>query len=293
MFQFQLGGAGTVDQNAGAFSRSNLSQIFYGTTVGAEWQFKNNLFLGVNTGFCQFSESNGTRNPLSNLGAKVEYRFDPKLSMQLAYDPATRESRVFGWPESRRLSFAATEFQLLIFARVALLIRRAIVIANPASRQGKRLAEQARKTLASRSIDCDVVFTERPGHAAELAVQHAPNYDALFALGGDGTVMEVAGAVSGERSARRRAGRRHGKPARARARHSVVDSARDSRAARRRRAQNRPGSVRFGAAVRDRRRCGNRREHGRRDAELDEAAVGRVGVRDHWNARGTSRGAQA
>jgi len=28
-------------------------------------------------------------------------------------------------------------------------------------------------------------------------MQHAPNYDALFALGGDGTVMEVAGAVSG------------------------------------------------------------------------------------------------
>jgi len=88
-FQFQLGGAGTVDQNASAFSRSNLSQIFYGATVGAEWQFKNNLFLGVNTGFCQFGETNSTRNPLSDVGAKVEYRFDAKLSMQLAYDPAT------------------------------------------------------------------------------------------------------------------------------------------------------------------------------------------------------------
>jgi len=80
---------------------------------------------------------------------------------------------------------------------VALLIRRAVVIANPASRQGKRLADYARQTLAGRSVDCDVVFTERPGHAAELAQQHAPNYDAIFALGGDGTVMEVAGAVSG------------------------------------------------------------------------------------------------
>jgi translocation and assembly module TamB len=89
-FQFQLGGAGSVDENASAFSRSNLSQIFYGATVGAEWQFKNNLFLGVNTGFCQFGEpSGGTRNPLGNVGAKVEYRFDPKVSLQLAYDPAT------------------------------------------------------------------------------------------------------------------------------------------------------------------------------------------------------------
>ena len=44
---------------------------------------------------------------------------------------------------------------------------------------------------------CDFVFTERPGHAAELAVQHSPHYDAVFVLGGDGTVMEVAGALAG------------------------------------------------------------------------------------------------
>jgi diacylglycerol kinase (ATP) len=80
---------------------------------------------------------------------------------------------------------------------VAFLIRRVIVIANPASRRGKRLAERSRQTLASRSIECDLIFTERPGHAAELALRHGPHYDAVFALGGDGTVMEVAGALSG------------------------------------------------------------------------------------------------
>jgi diacylglycerol kinase (ATP) len=80
---------------------------------------------------------------------------------------------------------------------VALLIKRAVLIANPASRRGKRLAERARQTLASRSIVCDVVFTERPGHAADLALEHGPNYDAVFALGGDGTAMEVAGALAG------------------------------------------------------------------------------------------------
>lgn len=42
-----------------------------------------------------------------------------------------------------------------------------------------------------------MVYTEHPGHAAELAVQHGPHYDAVFVLGGDGTVMEVAGALSG------------------------------------------------------------------------------------------------
>ncbi|MEP6493180.1 MAG: diacylglycerol kinase family protein [bacterium] len=80
---------------------------------------------------------------------------------------------------------------------MALLIKRAIVIANPASRQGKRLAERARQALVSRSIECDLLFTEHPGHAAELALRHAQQYDAVFALGGDGTVMEVAGAMAG------------------------------------------------------------------------------------------------
>src|SRR5262249_30279272 len=30
----------------------------------------------------------------------------------------------------------------------------------------------------------------------ELALLHAPHYDAVFALGGDGTVMEIAGALA-------------------------------------------------------------------------------------------------
>jgi diacylglycerol kinase (ATP) len=80
---------------------------------------------------------------------------------------------------------------------VALLIGRAIVIANPASRKGNRLAERARQLLVDRSIECDLVFTQRAGHATELALHHAPHYDVIFALGGDGTVMEVAGALAG------------------------------------------------------------------------------------------------
>ncbi|HEX3867562.1 MAG TPA: diacylglycerol kinase family protein [Gemmatimonadaceae bacterium] len=80
---------------------------------------------------------------------------------------------------------------------MALLIRRVIVIANPVSRRGTQLAEHARRTFAARSIECDVMFTERTGHAAELSLHHAPHYDAVFVLGGDGTVMEVASALSG------------------------------------------------------------------------------------------------
>lgn len=80
---------------------------------------------------------------------------------------------------------------------MAVLIKSVVVIANPASRNGRRLAERARRAFAARDIDCDLIFTERPGHGAELASHHAPHYDAIFALGGDGTVMEIAGALSG------------------------------------------------------------------------------------------------
>src|SRR6185436_6034892 len=45
--------------------------------------------------------------------------------------------------------------------------------------------------------ECDLVFTEHPGHAADLARQLAANYDIVFVLGGDGTVMEVGGALAG------------------------------------------------------------------------------------------------
>ena len=76
-------------------------------------------------------------------------------------------------------------------------IKRAMVIANPASRSGRRLAVHARAAIEARGIACDLSLTERPGHAAELATDHAPHYDALFVVGGDGTAAEVAGALAG------------------------------------------------------------------------------------------------
>ena len=40
------------------------------------------------------------------------------------------------------------------------------------------------------------MITESPGHAAVLADAHAEAYQAVFTLGGDGTVMEVLGALA-------------------------------------------------------------------------------------------------
>ena len=77
------------------------------------------------------------------------------------------------------------------------VIGRVLLIANPASRLGRRRLPRARKALDRAGIHCDVAFTERPGHAAELVKARAERYDAVFTLGGDGTAMEAAGALVG------------------------------------------------------------------------------------------------
>lgn len=72
-----------------------------------------------------------------------------------------------------------------------------LLIANPASRLGKRRLPRARAALDRAQITCDVAFTERPGHASELVRERAEQYNAVFTLGGDGTAMEAAGALAG------------------------------------------------------------------------------------------------
>jgi diacylglycerol kinase (ATP) len=76
-------------------------------------------------------------------------------------------------------------------------IRRALLIANPASRLGRKRLPQARAALERAGVQCDVAFTERPGHAADIVVERAEDYDVVFTLGGDGTAMEAAGALAG------------------------------------------------------------------------------------------------
>jgi len=75
-------------------------------------------------------------------------------------------------------------------------IHRVALIANPASRRGARLHPRARAALEEAGLECRLLLTERPGHAGELAVTSCEGVDAVFVLGGDGTVMEVAGALA-------------------------------------------------------------------------------------------------
>lgn len=75
-------------------------------------------------------------------------------------------------------------------------IERVLLIVNPASRRGARIRARAVRAFADAGVACDVMPTEAPGHAAVLAQTHAHRYHAVFTLGGDGTVMEVLGALA-------------------------------------------------------------------------------------------------
>ena len=77
------------------------------------------------------------------------------------------------------------------------LLKRALLIANPASRRGGRYVDDSRAAILAAGAECDVMLTQRSGHAAEMAREHAGSYDVVFTLGGDGTAMEVAGALAG------------------------------------------------------------------------------------------------
>ena len=87
MFQLQIAqNTGT----SGATQSSALAQYLSGSTIGAEKQFGSNVYVNINTGFCQFTQQTQSFNPLTGVGAKAEYRFDPRLSLKLAYDPPTQ-----------------------------------------------------------------------------------------------------------------------------------------------------------------------------------------------------------
>ena len=74
---------------------------------------------------------------------------------------------------------------------------RILLIANPAAAVG-RAAQRWRRLLVdfeSRKLDADHVMTDGPGHAISLAREASRSYDVIAAVGGDGTVNEVASGI--------------------------------------------------------------------------------------------------
>lgn len=72
-----------------------------------------------------------------------------------------------------------------------------LLVVNPASRSGRRYHRAATRAFRAAGVRCDAVLTEHAGQGAEVAEALASRYDVVFTLGGDGTVMEVVGALAG------------------------------------------------------------------------------------------------
>ena len=75
------------------------------------------------------------------------------------------------------------------------MIRRALLIVNPASRRGTRDLPRVQAAFAACGAECDTRLTQAPGDAAGMARTLGAAYDAVFTLGGDGTIMESLGAL--------------------------------------------------------------------------------------------------
>lgn len=77
-------------------------------------------------------------------------------------------------------------------------LRHAYVILNPAAGRGSaaRANDPVARAFRSQGWAVDLVVTERPGHATELAAQAARNgAQTIVAVGGDGVVHEVANGL--------------------------------------------------------------------------------------------------
>lgn len=71
------------------------------------------------------------------------------------------------------------------------------LIANPAAgtHRSRHIAAQVVELLGQRKMEFDLEFTAAPKHAAEIALRSCRDFDAIVAIGGDGTIHEIAGAM--------------------------------------------------------------------------------------------------
>ncbi len=74
--------------------------------------------------------------------------------------------------------------------------RKALFIINPIS-GGKKKSGVPRLIEKYLDAEATIVFTDRVAHASEVAAGAINNYDLVVAVGGDGTVNEVASALAG------------------------------------------------------------------------------------------------
>jgi diacylglycerol kinase (ATP) len=83
------------------------------------------------------------------------------------------------------------------------LKRRALFIINPISGGKKKdgVPDLIDQNLDKKVFDYDVIFTDGVSHARQIAAEAAGKYDEVVAVGGDGTVNEIASAIVGSSTA--------------------------------------------------------------------------------------------
>ena len=90
-----------------------------------------------------------------------------------------------------RGALGRTRIARVVMKGKILLIANLSAAAGGATRRWDKLLED----LASRGVRADHVLTESSGHAISLAREAAQSYDVIAAVGGDGTVNEVASGI--------------------------------------------------------------------------------------------------
>ena len=89
------GGASELQTLSGAAGVQSFKELLFGARLGGEKQISNNMFFSFSAGLCSLNRdylgSNQTAATgfVESLGGKVEYRFNPKLSVQVGTDPKT------------------------------------------------------------------------------------------------------------------------------------------------------------------------------------------------------------
>jgi diacylglycerol kinase (ATP) len=75
--------------------------------------------------------------------------------------------------------------------------RRYLVIVNPISRGGKAQEEGIwlLNRLKKAGVDYEFLFTERAGHAEEMVVKWAEDFDVVVSVSGDGTTNEIINGI--------------------------------------------------------------------------------------------------
>lgn len=67
-----------------------------------------------------------------------------------------------------------------------------IINPNSGTKRKKNIEELAKECLPETEFLCYFIYTQRRGHATEIAKESVLNFDIIVAVGGDGTIHEVA-----------------------------------------------------------------------------------------------------